>query len=49
MTKTELEKRAGRSRPSEAERKLAAKIRVRADKKRKVDTPAWIVALAAKP
>ncbi len=49
MTKTELEKRAGRSRPSEAERKLAAKIRVRADKKRKVDTPAWIVELAAKP
>jgi hypothetical protein len=48
MTVTELEKRAGRSRPSEAERKLAAKVRVRADKRRKVQTPAWILKLASK-
>ena len=48
MTVTELEKKAGRSRPSEAERKLAAKIRVNADKKRKAETPAWIRKLASK-
>ncbi len=48
MTKSELEKKAGRSRPTEAERRIAAKIRVQADKKRKVETPQWIVDLAAK-
>ena len=46
MTKDEFEARTGRPVPSEAERQLAATIRMRADKRLKVETPDWIRKLA---
>ena len=46
MTKSEFEERAGRPVPSEAERQLAATIRMRADKRLKAETPDWIRKLA---
>ena len=46
MTVPELEKKTGRPAPTPAERQLAAKVRVRADEKRKVSTPKWIRDLA---
>lgn len=46
MTRTELEKIAGRRAPSETERRIAARVVVRANKARKISTPAWVVALA---
>lgn len=46
MQRAERERIAGRPAPTEAERKLAARIRVRADKARKAQTPEWIKALA---
>lgn len=46
MTKTELEKRAGRSAPTEAERRIAARVVVKANKVRRVETPKWVKALA---
>lgn len=46
MTRTELEKRAGRPVPSQTERKIAARIVVTGDKARGVKTPQWIVDLA---
>lgn len=46
MTKNEFEAKAGRPVPSAAERRLAATIRVRADKRRKAETPGWIKDLA---
>lgn len=46
MTKTQLEKVAGRPAPSEAERRIAARVVVRANKARKVQTPQWIKDLA---
>jgi hypothetical protein len=46
MTKAELERRAGRRAPSEAERRIAARVVVKANKARKVPTPAWVKALS---
>ncbi|MEV7610051.1 hypothetical protein AB0N61_11255 [Microbacterium sp. NPDC089320] len=46
MTKSEFEAKAGRPVPSEAERQLAATIRVRADRRLKAETPDWIRKLA---
>ena len=46
MTKAKFEERTGRPAPTDAERRLAAQIRVRADKRRKVATPQWIQKLA---
>lgn len=46
MTATEFEERTGRRVPSEAERRIAARIRVNADRALKVETPQWIKDLA---
>ena len=46
MTKTELEQRAGRRAPSEAERRIAARVVVKANEASKVPTPAWVKALS---
>ncbi|WP_171010994.1 MULTISPECIES: hypothetical protein [unclassified Microbacterium] len=46
MTKEELERRAGRPAPTEAERRIAARIVVRGNKARRVPTPQWIIDLA---
>lgn len=46
MTKADFEERTGRPAPTDAERRLAAEIRVRADKRRKAQTPKWIQKLA---
>jgi hypothetical protein len=43
---TPIEKKAGRPAPTSVERRMAAQVRVSADKRRKVDTPAWIRQLA---
>ncbi|SEB55458.1 hypothetical protein SAMN04489806_1090 [Paramicrobacterium humi] len=46
MNKSQSENRSGRRVPTEAERRIAARIRVNADQARKVDTPQWIKDLA---
>lgn len=46
MTKNEFLAKTGRPVPSSTERRLAAEIRVRADKRRKQETPRWILDLA---
>lgn len=46
MTENEFQAKTGRPVPSAAERRLAAEIRVRADKRLKRETPRWIVDLA---
>ncbi len=46
MKTQEAPRSTGRPAPSERERKIAARIRVNADRARKVDTPKWIRKLA---
>ncbi len=46
MTNQESSQYPGRRVPSEAERRIAARIRVTADRARKVETPQWIKELA---
>jgi len=46
MTKAELEKRAGRPAPTEAERRIAARIVVEGNKATRTKTPKWILELA---
>jgi hypothetical protein len=43
---TELEKRAGRPAPTEAERRIAARIVVEGNKATRTKTPKWILELA---
>lgn len=45
---TELEKRAGRPAPTEAERRIAARIVVEGNKATRTKTPKWILELATK-
>lgn len=46
MTKEELEKLAGRRAPTEAERRIAARIVVEGNKATRTKTPQWILDLA---
>ena len=46
MTDDEFRKKYGRDRPTERERRIAARIRVRADRRLHRETPQWIRDLA---